>query len=151
MAKIEVFHNVNRDASFGLNTVFDVTMFPEGDGKRLAETPDERHELVKVFEYEEPTGATYDSTVLLEAAFYTFNVGSDERAAQYRERCLRSLSVGDVVKIDGSAYSCESVGWDPAHSDDLRVVTGEEAEKVIRDRFSFGPREALAITVPLPD
>jgi hypothetical protein len=144
MARVRIFHNVSRDASFGLNMVF------TREGKRFAEGPEERHPLVPVFEYTVDTGATYNVNVLLEQAFERFNIGSDELAAQYRARRLRSLSVGDVVEVDGSAYSCESAGWDPCHPDDMRVVDVEEAERLIRLRYDFGPLEDLAITVPLP-
>lgn len=144
MPRVEIFHNVSGDAGFGLNTVFDTT--PGRPAKRLAETPGERHMLVKVFEYDVPAE---DAWVVLQWAFDTFNIGSGELAARYRARRLRSLSVGDVVRIDGNPYSCESVGWDVVSHDDLRIVDGAEAEKIIRDRFGFRPTEPLAVTVPL--
>lgn len=165
MPRIEIFHNVSRDAGFGLNTVFRTSETrPEGvrnviqlsDGrftwKDCAATPDERHELVKVFAYEtEWTDERASVMPLLNAAFETFNVGSDELAAQYRARNLRSLSVGDVVMVDGDAYACESVGWAPASKDDLRTLTAAQAEPVIRERYELEPHEALAVTVPLAD
>ncbi|AZI65458.1 hypothetical protein [Rhodococcus sp. NJ-530] len=42
-----------------------------------------------------------------------FNVGETSKAAvAYRKiHGLRSLSVGDVVKIDGQWFSCDSMGW----------------------------------------
>ena len=146
VARIEIFHNVNRDASFGLNTLF------TREGKGLAQTPDEMHELVRVFEYEMAwTDDQASVQPLLNDAFETFNVGSDELAAQYRARGLRSLSVGDVVTVDGVPYACASVGWDPVSRYDLRILSASEAEKVVRDRFDFGPDGELCVTVPLAD
>jgi hypothetical protein len=146
MVHVRVYHNINRDAGFGLNAVF------TKQGKTFAQTPEERHELVLVFEYDAGPASdrvSYSHQRLLVDAFDTFNVGSDELAAQYRARKLRSLSVGDVVEINDSAYACESVGWELCSSDDLRIIPADEAERLVRERFDFGPHEALAITVPL--
>jgi hypothetical protein len=165
MARIEILHNVSRDASFGLNTVLRTSATkPESvervlelsDGrycwKDMAATPDERHELAWVFQYEDGyNGDRASAYELLNIAFETFNVGSDELAAQYRARRLRSLSVGDVVVIDGQAFSCESAGWAERSLSELNVLPAREAERVIRQRYEFGPREQLAVTVPLPD
>jgi len=144
VARIEIFHNIARDASFGLNTGF------TGEGKRCAAAPEEMHELVLVFTYEADwTDDRASVGPLLDQAFMSFNVGSDELAALYRARRLRSLSVGDVVRIDGDAYACESVGWEPASKDDVRILSAAEADKVIRERYEFEPGEPLAVTVPL--
>ena len=43
-------------------------------------------------------------------------------AVSYRQRQLRSLSVGDVVTIDQDAFSCESVGWEQRKQDELRFL-----------------------------
>jgi hypothetical protein len=164
MARVQILHNISRDASFGLNTVFRTGgEAPEGvrsiqlsDGrftwKDMADTPDERHELAWVFQYEASySGDQADPHELLNAAFETFNIGTDELAAQYRARRLRSLSVGDVVQIDGDAYTCASVGWEPVHRADLRILPAREAEARVRERFEFKATEPLAISVPLPD
>ena len=164
MPRIAIFHNISRDASFGLNSVFRTgETAPEGasaiklsDGrwtwKDYADTPDERHELVWVFQYEaEWTGDRADPYALLNDAFERFNGGSGREDARYFGRKLRSLSVGDVVLIDGDAYSCDSVGWSPVHRDDLRFLCAAQAEQVIRERYEIGPREELAVTVPLAD
>lgn len=42
----------------------------------------------------------------LERLFVVFN--TDERPSQY---CGRSLSVSDVVLLDGKPYYCDDVGW----------------------------------------
>jgi hypothetical protein len=51
---------------------------------------------------------------ILENAYERFNIGldSDPVVAEYRSTRNRSLSVGDVVVIDGTPYSCEPFGWD---------------------------------------
>ncbi|HUV10811.1 MAG TPA: hypothetical protein VMX12_07505 [Acidimicrobiia bacterium] len=53
-----------------------------------------------------------DDLVIAEKAFERFNVGSDEIARKYRDDGHRSLSVGDVVVIDGRAYAVASFGFD---------------------------------------
>lgn len=95
-------------------------------------------DVVVVAEYDvevaDPDRAAIDVSVL-EDAFDRFNVGDDPLftlaqrvhvlnpeavpvppgvdtlAFVYRQRKNRSLSVGDVVEIDGRAYACAKVGW----------------------------------------
>lgn len=148
MPRIELFHNVNRDAGFGLNCVFS----RQDPGGYVKEVQAGAHELVRVFEYQTEWSDDRASVMpLLNKAWETFNVGTDELAAQYRTRNLRSLSVGDVVFIDGAPYACESVGWEPVSRMDLKILKAEDAERVVRERFDFGPTEELAVTVPLED
>jgi hypothetical protein len=45
----------------------------------------------------------------LEITFAKLNHGSGEEAEGYR---LRSLSVGDIVILNGTAYLCASLGWE---------------------------------------
>lgn len=169
--KIRIYHNISRDASFGLNTVIGPT------GERGA---GERHPLVWVFEYEitaidtsrieepidlgqlpgdvlwydgtDPQSALIDADqVALNHAFEEFNIGEGHLAQAYRARRLRSLSVGDVVMIDGRIYSCESAGWSSRAATELRVLPAAEADAAIRAAYGFGPDEELSVTVPLPD
>lgn len=146
--KVEVFHNISRDASFGLNTVFnfDLGVTRPKMAKRQAATTDEQHQLVKVFEYE----TDRDADFTLEDAFETFNVGTDELAQQYRARKLRSLSVGDVVTLDALAYSVEpGFQFQRRFDTELRIVTDPaEAERLIRERYHLGWHEELTVTVP---
>lgn len=56
-----------------------------------------------------------DDNVICEDAFRRFNIGEqhDPLVRRYRRNGRRSLSVGDVVVIDGlRAYGCASFGWD---------------------------------------
>lgn len=66
----------------------------------------------------QPT-VTYDSPwhdpwVILEDAFKRFNIGDPENDGivyEYRAVGARSLSVGDLVEIDGTHYLCAPLGW----------------------------------------
>lgn len=56
-----------------------------------------------------------DPYPLLEDAFEVFNVGDPDKdsvAREYRGRGLRSLSVGDVVRIGEVGYLCKSFNWE---------------------------------------
>lgn len=163
MAQISIFHNVNRDASFGLNTVFRTSDEKPEDVERALEMSDgrwtwkaeaidtaERHELVWVFVYSsDPMG--HDDQALLNEAWNLFNVGVGPVSDEYRGLKLRSLSKGDVVGIDGRFYSCESVGWKLRTRSELRLLPAAQAEGVIRARYQMTPKEELTVTVPLPD
>lgn len=48
----------------------------------------------------------------LDDAFEMFNIGNGDLAREYRAGRNRSLSVGDVVVVDGVAHACASFGWD---------------------------------------
>jgi hypothetical protein len=122
--RVEVLHNQNhRDAFFGLNAVLDAKGGKHEEAKS--------HPLVRVFTY----WTTADVDSIPELAFFEFNVGDDPDftsgkphalALSYRAVGLRSLSVGDVLVIDGSTVvSCESAGWRPRSADELRIVEGE--------------------------
>jgi len=122
MSKVEIFHNIapNGAGFFGFNSVL-----IEGGGKRDAATDDERHPLVKVYEYqtEGPERPSYaDDLRICEGAFAMFNNGSGQEDGRYFGRRLRSLSTGDVVVVDGQAYSCESAGWKERDRAELAIV-----------------------------
>lgn len=159
--KVTVYHNVSRDASFGFNTVFCNTTpgDPRGYAKRPAATEDEKHPMVKVFEFdadvEGPEGTLMQdgqSTHLqfLEQQFERFNVGEDEVAQAYRARRLRSLSVGDVVRLGSGYFSVDSCGFSLHAEDELKVLEGAAAVAEVRERYQFRPHETeLTVTVPL--
>lgn len=143
--KVEVYHNLSRDASFGLNTVF-VTDRTTERGYRKEQQP-LTHMLVKVFEYEvEET----DPESLLAEAWETFNVGTNGLAQAYWDRRLRSLSVGDVVVLGNEAYSVEpTAGYQPRSFAELRIKTdAATAEDAVRSLYRFAPGEQLSVTVP---
>lgn len=66
---------------------------------------------------------TWDDQRVLERVFHLLNVGDDPDfgtphpvAIAYRAKRNRSLSVGDVVMIDGRVFTCADVGWQPIES-----------------------------------
>lgn len=52
-----------------------------------------------------------DDLDIAEEAFYEFNVGEGPLAQEYRAGRNRSLSVGDVVKVDGVPYAVDMMGY----------------------------------------
>lgn len=133
--RITVYHNVDDSSFFGWK--------PE-------------HPLVPVFEYAD----SGNDTLILHRAWETFNIGHEpefnvpaeqrRQALLYRARKLRSLSVGDVIAIDGQPHAVESFGWQSAGPGDLNIVEGQEADRLIRKRYRISPRrERLTLTVPL--
>lgn len=165
MTRITAFHNVNRDASFGLNVVF----FRQDPGGYVKETQARSHELVRVFEFDMRDLLFTDESRYLGCAeiadrvYRAFNVGDDPEftkigsrehtvALAYRARKLRSLSKADVLAFHTDAgpvlyFACGS-GWDAVDEADLNILDAKDAERVIRERFEFGPAEQLAISVP---
>lgn len=151
--KITVYHNLSRDNWFGLNrTIVENKAISKGFDYQYIPAS---HPLVKVFEYDQPD-VELDPAKLLADIYRLFNVGDDphfgtpsDLAKRYRSRRLRSLSVGDVVRIGDQAYSCESVGWQERAQDQLDIVAGIDAqESVVRERYEIGPREQLVCSLP---
>lgn len=63
---------------------------------------------INLAEYEEVWSGTINSSSIkqgLEDLFYIFNM---EHPSGYKGR---SLSVSDVIEIDGEYYYCQAVGW----------------------------------------
>lgn len=52
-----------------------------------------------------------DPTTELNDVFARWNRGSGREADVFLEQEVRSLSVGDVVEIDGTKHLCSSIGW----------------------------------------
>ncbi|WP_324269850.1 hypothetical protein [Saccharopolyspora mangrovi] len=78
-----------------------------------------RDTLTCVYTYTDPDVQPATTGVeVAERAFELFTVGRypahaspDPRAVAYRELGHRSLSVGDVVCVDGHFFACEPFGW----------------------------------------
>ncbi|QXN74357.1 hypothetical protein SEA_CAFASSO_142 [Gordonia phage Cafasso] len=73
------------------------------------------HRLVRVFDYQTKLRSP---EAICEHAFMVFNAPEETLeiddfllAVGYRERELRSLSVGDVVVIGETAWACDRIGW----------------------------------------
>lgn len=80
--------------------------------------------LAAKFRVELPYDAPSTPIPLLERVFEQLNVGGDLVPAEpwtlrYRLARNRSLSVGDVVVINGSAYTVALFSWDPVTWDQL--------------------------------
>ncbi|MDU0293754.1 hypothetical protein [Saccharothrix longispora] len=94
---IRVFHNLN-----------DRALLVGYQGQPVAE----------VLAYREPPTSRSRDVDLVESAFQLCNVGDDPefgqpdpRAVRYRHRGNRSLSIGDIVAVDGRFYACQRIGW----------------------------------------
>jgi hypothetical protein len=166
MTRISIFHNLSRDAGFGLNCVF----FHKDPGGYVKETQAGAHELVKVFEFGLDDLMFADEsrylgcTEIANRVDRVFNVGDDPTftkvgsrehtlALAYRARKLRSLSKGDVLAFHTDAgpvlyFACNSL-WEQVGAGELNIVDAAEAIRLVRERFGFGAAEPLAITVPL--
>lgn len=93
---VSVFHNVFRDAD-GRGVGF------------LGYAPS--HPMTNVFTYKGVARPGASVEAILENAFKMFNIGEEGTAAAYRARNLRSLSVGDIVSVDGTYFAIEPLGF----------------------------------------
>lgn len=88
--------------------------------------------LVPVFAYDVELldGGMEELLLIAEMAFEAFNADPDllpdrtrDLATRYRARSLRSLSVGDVLRLGDTALACDPVGFRkvPAELNEVRV------------------------------
>ena len=99
---------------------------------------DEKDQLQVVFTcYVSDELGVPDTDHVLITCFNEFNVGEvSDVAKAYRAARLRSLSVRDVVVLDGQAHRCDSFGWtafpmpsrEPNDWDAFDYVTDEEGQ-----------------------
>ncbi len=117
--RVIVYHNVARDDA-GHHAGF--------DGYQPG------HPLVPVFTYDTELldGGLPELLRVAEAAFEAFNADPEmlagrqrELAASYRDRRLRSLSIGDIVQTGATALACDPVGFREVEGD-LNVVRSDE-------------------------
>jgi hypothetical protein len=102
MLTVSIWHNVTRHPD-GRHSGF--AGFTPGD------------QMVKVFTYDTPATGRSPASIA-EDSFAAFNNApcSDDAAAlarQYRQRRLRSLSVGDMVVVGETALTVASAGFTP--------------------------------------
>ena len=69
----------------------------------------------RVFAYTD--GVSINDDEICERAFHVFNapfeyLNEEDQALFKKYRPLRSLSVGDVVEVNGVRYQCMPVGWE---------------------------------------
>jgi hypothetical protein len=127
----------------GMMTYHIVVFHNIGRGLFHGHKPDDN--MVPVFMYLAVGG---DDSQVFNDAWYMFNEATDGLGDEYRARRLRSLSVGDVVSVDGRNYAVESVGT--RRIDCMNVLLGDSADAAIRKRYRLPAGEPLSITVPLP-
>ena len=99
-AASELFHKL------GVESVLDEDEKP---GKSYTE--DEFDEL-----YREIADVDVDEP---EEAWAQWNAGSDHESQQFYDAEVRSMSVGDIIEVDGTKYQAKSIGWD-------EIEVGEE-------------------------
>ncbi|MDN5895524.1 MAG: hypothetical protein L0H93_16045 [Nocardioides sp.] len=100
--RVTVFHNDARDA-FDRHLGY--------DGYQTG------HPMIEVFTFDGPD-SNDPAELVAENAFELFNVGDDPAfdtpapvAVAYRAKGLRSLSVGDIVDVNGVPLACAKHGW----------------------------------------
>lgn len=118
----------------------------------VARGPDNRHinfdgyrpgqPLVPVFAYDVELldGGMPELLLIAETAFEAFNVDPDllsdrrrELATRYRARSLRSLSVGDVLRLGDTALACDPVGFREVPGDLNEVHVSEHGTHPVSD------------------
>ncbi|MFC4048336.1 hypothetical protein ACFOY4_01460 [Actinomadura syzygii] len=109
MAKVEIFHNVAKDQK----------------GRPLGFSGYEPgHELVKVFEVDVEATERTDARHLAEVAFALGN-GQTDKSEDYYARRLRSVSVGDAVRVGEVWLSCDRTGWSVLKGHSPHDITSE--------------------------
>jgi len=63
------------------------------------------------YPYDRDINIVRNDRYTLEDAFAEFNAGSSHECEEFISARIRSLSVGDLVKLNGVWSRCESVGW----------------------------------------
>lgn len=109
MAKVEIFHNVSKGQG-GIPLGF----FGYEQG----------HELVKVFEFDVEVNEGTDVYQLAEVTFALGN-GQAKESEDYYARRLRSVSVGDVIRVGEAWLSCDSSDWSLIKGHKPRDITAE--------------------------
>ena len=130
---ITILHNVTQD-EHGRNVGFCDGYLPD-------------HQLARVFAFSlAGEGHPFDDPGVLSNVYFLFNVGDDPDfgdpsplSVAYRNKGLRSLSVGDVVILDGRAYQCDHSGWSRLADD--QPATPEQVQAHI-DRYNEAVRAA---------
>lgn len=122
-AAVAVFHTV-----FGDHRTDDTARLAADIRHEIGFTDD--RETVTPEEFREAyTYAGSDTAASLQAVWERWNAG-DAPSRAFIEAETRSLCVGDVVRFDGDAYICASVGWDRAPGLDDVTAAAAEAEEV---------------------
>ncbi|WP_067484216.1 hypothetical protein [Actinomadura hibisca] len=109
---------------------------------------------VHVFTTTAPRGS--DHLEVCKDMYRLLNVGDDPefgtpdpRAIHYRDQGHRSLSLSDLVCVDGSWYSCESSGFSKAEPPRVIEEPADEPEPVAAPVFRSGRLAAFPLTEPM--
>ena len=115
MTAVRVYHNISADGA-GRHLAY-LDGYQAGDP------------VVCVFSTEVDRQRLSSITEVTEAMYRLLNIGDDPdfgtpdpRALDYRARGNRSLSVGDLVAIDGDFHACAATGFVPVHHHPAVVV-----------------------------
>lgn len=86
-----------------------------------------------------------DTTVedLLERVFAEWNHGSSVECEFFLNSKIRSLSVNDIVGIDGRYFQCISIGWNEVSHEYIDKLVAEVIEHPHFNNPDFGPWFAL--------
>lgn len=69
-----------------------------------------------------------DHAAILERVFAEWNAGSGSECAMFNRIRLRSLSVNDVVIINGTYYQCASMGWNQISEQEFQEIEASVAK-----------------------
>lgn len=87
-----------------------------------------------------------DTHAVLNHAFETLNIGGCEIARRYRADGNRSLSVGDLVVVDGEAWLCARFGWEPVPEWHRPATRRPEAGRPVIDQLDVDGRSSGLVT-----
>ena len=73
-------------------------------------------------------GDLEDDAAILERVFDEWNAGSGSECEMFKRMRLRSLSVNDVVIINGTYYQCASMGWNQISEQEFLEIEASVAK-----------------------
>lgn len=74
---------------------------------------------------------------ILEMVFGEWNHGSGMESELFMASKKRSLSVNDVVCVNGRYYQCAPIGWNEVSMDYVTVLENEVAKNKYRDTSAY--------------
>jgi hypothetical protein len=73
------------------------------------------------------TEGKVDDSIILERVFAQWNNGSRQESELFVKSQKRSVSVNDIVHVNGNYYQCASMGWDAVTPDYVTKLIEEVA------------------------
>lgn len=83
----------------------------------------------------------FSDECILERMFAEWNAGSGQESRLFISSKKRSMSVGDIVCVNGTYYQCKPVGWEKVTTDYVTKLEKDVADHPLR-KF-YGPWFAL--------